>query len=118
MSGQVIPDGTGTVMGPGGHLTVPGDIGPVLLPPEEGNTQQWAVAFGSGTSTLQNVATSPCLGRDGDPNEPDMMIGGTSRPFTWQLSAGSTPPARSISQTPLSTHSNATNPSRTSAELR
>jgi len=89
MSDQVIPDGSYTVMGPGGQLTMPGGgMGVVLLPPEGDDTQQWTVKSGSGTYTLQNVATSLYLGNDGDPNQTAMMVKGTSRPFTWQLSAG------------------------------
>ena len=44
MSDQVIPDGTYTVMGPGGQITMEGpDV--VLLPPQGNPTQQWNVAL-------------------------------------------------------------------------
>jgi len=56
MSDQVIPDGSYTVMGPGGQITMEGpDV--VLLPPQGNPTQQWNVAFDSGTYTLRNVAS-------------------------------------------------------------
>jgi Ricin-type beta-trefoil lectin domain-like len=87
MSGQVIPDGTYTVMGPGGLLAAVGDS-IVLLGPEGDKTQQWEVRFDSGTYTLRNVATGVYLGNDGDPNEVAMMVKGASQPYTWQLSTG------------------------------
>ena len=55
MSDQVIPNGTYTVMGPGGELTADGRS-IVLLRPEGDETQQWEMRFDSGTYTLQNVA--------------------------------------------------------------
>jgi hypothetical protein len=89
MTDQVIPDGTYTVMGPGGRLTMPADgMGVVLLPPEDDTNQQWTLAFDSGTYTLQNVETGLYLGNDGDPNDPSMRVMGTRQPFTWQLSTG------------------------------
>jgi hypothetical protein len=87
MSDQVIPNGTYTVMGPGGALTA-SDRSIVLLEPEGDKTQQWEVRFDSGTYTLRNVATSVYLGNDGDPNEIAMMVKGARQPYTWELSTG------------------------------
>ena len=87
MSDQVIPDGSYTVMGPGGQITMEGpDV--VLLPPQGNPTQQWNVAFDSGTYTMRNVASGRYLGNDGDPNQPSMVVKGTGQPFAWQLSTG------------------------------
>lgn len=84
-----IPDGIYTIMGPGGQITNPDpDQGVFLLPPQGDPTQQWAVTSNSDTCTLRNVATGTFLGNDGDPTEPAMMVKGTRRPFTWQLSLG------------------------------
>lgn len=89
MNGQVIPDGTYTIMGPGGQITNPDrGVGVFLLPPQGDPTQQWAANFDSGACTLRNVQTGTFLGNDGDPNEPAMMVRGTGRPFPWQLSQG------------------------------
>jgi hypothetical protein len=87
MSDQVIPNGTYTVMGPGGELTADGRS-IVLLRPEGDETQQWEMRFDSGTYTLRNVANGVYLGNDGDPNETAMMVKGTRQPYTWQLSTG------------------------------
>ena len=89
MSDQVIPDGTYTVMGPGGQLTMDGSFpGVAVLPPEDKPTQQWNVAFDSGTYTLRSVASDLYLGNDGNPNESSMMVKGTGQPFAWKLSTG------------------------------
>jgi hypothetical protein len=62
--------------------------GVAMLPPEGGPTQQWKVAFDSGTYTLRSVASDLYLGNDGDPNERAMIVRGTRQPFTWKLSSG------------------------------
>lgn len=97
MSDQVIPDGTYTVMGPGGQLTMPGGMGVVVLPPGGGSTQQWAVAFGSGTYTLQNVATSLYLGTTATPTRRPCRSREPASP-----SAGSFRPAPMTIRTPTS----------------
>ena len=89
MSDQVIPDGTYTVMGPGGQLTMDSSFpGVAVLQPEGKPTQQWNVAFDSGTYTLRSVASDLYLGNDGDPNESAMMVKGTGQPFAWKLATG------------------------------
>jgi len=89
VSDQVIPEGTYTVMGPGGQLTMDSSYpGVAVFPPEGRPSQQWTVAFTSGTYTLRNVASGLYLGTDGDPNEPAMMVRGTKQPFAWKLSTG------------------------------
>ena len=89
MSDQVIPDGTYTVRGPGGQLTMDNSFpGVAMLPPDGEPTQQWNVAFDSGTYTLRSVASSSFLGTDGDPDETSMMVKGTSQSFAWKLSTG------------------------------
>lgn len=58
MSDQLLPDGTYTVMGPGGQISMGGDFpGVALLPPSGDQAQQWKVAFDSGTYTLRSVAS-------------------------------------------------------------
>jgi len=89
MSDQVIPDGTYTVMGPGGQLTMDSSFpGVAMLEPEGKPTQQWNVAFDSSTCTLRSVASDLYLGNDGDPNEWSMVVKGTRQPFAWKLSPG------------------------------
>ena len=88
MTDQLIPEGTYTVMGPGGQLTMRGGPGVSVWQPEGDPTQQWNVAFDSGAYTLRNVASGSYLGNDGNPNEVAMMVKGTSRPFAWTLSTG------------------------------
>jgi len=86
MSDQLVPDGTYTIMGPGGQLSHQGNI--VLLQPEGDSTQQWNVAFDSGFYTLRNVDSGMYLGNNGDPDQTAMMVNGTSQPFTWKISTG------------------------------
>jgi hypothetical protein len=89
MSDQVIPDGTYTVRGPGGQLTMDSSFpGVAMLPPQGESTQQWNVAFDSGTYTLRSVASDLYLGNDGEPDEPSMIVKGTGQPFAWKLSTG------------------------------
>lgn len=89
MSDQLLPDGTYTVMGPGGQISMGGDFpGVTLLPPSGDQAQQWKAAFDSGTYTLRSVAPDLYLGNDGDPDNPSMMITGTETPFAWKLSTG------------------------------
>ena len=54
--------------------------GVAVLPPEDKPTQQWNVAFDSGTYTLRSVASGLYLGNDGDPNESSMVVRGTGQP--------------------------------------
>ncbi len=64
MSDQVIPDGTYTVMGPGGQLTMDSSFpGVAVLQPEGNPTQQWNVAFDSGTYTLRKRRVRPLPGK-------------------------------------------------------
>jgi hypothetical protein len=89
MSDQLIPDGTYTVMGPGGQLTMDSAfVGVAMWQPEGKPTQQWKVACKSGTYTLRNVASDLYLGNDGDPNAPAMVVKGTKQAFGWKLSTG------------------------------
>lgn len=89
MSDHVIPNGTYTVVGPGGQLTMNSSFpGVAVLQPESNPTQQWNVAFDSGTYTLRSAASGLYLGNDGDPNEPSMIVKGTEQPFAWKLSTG------------------------------
>jgi hypothetical protein len=89
MSDQVIPDGTYTVRGPGGQLTMDNSFpGVAMLPPDGEPTQQWNVAFDSGTYTLRSVASDLYLGNDGDPSQQAMIVKGTRQPFAWKLSIG------------------------------
>ena len=89
MSDQVIPDGTYTVRGPGGQLTMDSSFpGVAMWQPEGKPTQQWKVACDSGAYTLRSVASDLYLGKDGDPNEPSMIVKGTEQPFAWKLSTG------------------------------
>ena len=89
MTDQAIPDGTYRIMGPGGQLTMDSSFpGVAVLQPEDDPTQQWDVAFDSGTYTLRSVASSSFLGTDGDPDETSMMVKGTSQSFAWKLSTG------------------------------
>jgi hypothetical protein len=76
-------------MGPGGQLAMRDGLpGVAVWQPEGDPTQQWNVAYDSGTYTLRNVASDSYLGKDGDPNSPSMQVRGTSRPFAWTLSTG------------------------------
>ncbi|HZS22018.1 MAG TPA: RICIN domain-containing protein [Pseudonocardiaceae bacterium] len=87
MGDQLVPDGTYTVMGPGGMLTdLDGAI--VVFQPGEEKNQQWEVKFDSGTYTLRNMATGAYLGNDGDPNQGALQVKGTRQPYTWKLSTG------------------------------
>lgn len=90
MSDRVIPDGTYTVTGPGGQMSMPNgpQDGVVMLGPEGDPIQQWTVAFNSGHYTLRNVATGSYLGNDGDPNQSAMMVKGTRLPFIWDFAPG------------------------------
>ena len=98
MSDQFIPDGTYTVMGPGGQLTMDSSFpGVAVLPLEDKPTQQWNATFDSGTYTLHSVASDLYLGHDGDPNEPSMIVKGTGQPF-----AGSCRPATTTMRRPTS----------------
>ena len=87
MGDQLVPNGTYTVMGPGGMLT--DDDGAIVLSePRKDKNQQWEVKFDSGTYTLQNMATGAYLGNDGDPNQGALQVKGTRQPYTWKLSTG------------------------------
>ncbi len=87
MGDQLVPNGTYTVMGPGGMLT-DGDGAIVLLDPRKDKNQQWEVKFDSGTYILRNMASGAYLGNDGDPNEIAMQVKGSRQPYTWKLSTG------------------------------
>jgi hypothetical protein len=89
MSDKLISDGTYTVRGPGGLLTMATAFpGMAMLPPEGGSTQQWKVAAESDGYTVRSVASDLYLGADGDPDEPQMIVKGTGQPFVWTLSTG------------------------------
>jgi hypothetical protein len=93
MGDNIIPDGTYTLMGPGGQLTMPTQrMGPgsiILLPPNGSDeTQQWAVKSNSDSYTLRNVATGSYLGSDEDSNGPVMILNGTKKPVNWLLAGG------------------------------
>ena len=86
MADQVIPNGTYTIMGPGGMITSQSKDAPlVMLRPEGDESQQWKVTSDSGTYTLRSVASGRYLG---DREVPSMMIKGTEQPFAWNLSTG------------------------------
>jgi hypothetical protein len=86
---KVIPEGTYTVMGPGGQLTDLGS-GLVLLQPgaSPSGTQVWDVAFDVGHYTLRNLATQRFLGNEGDPNLVAWRVSGFDKPFGWYLVQG------------------------------
>ena len=89
MGEKVIPEGTYTVMGPGGQLTDVGN-GLVLMQPGAGltGTQAWDVAFSGGKYTLQNRATRRYLGNEGDPDLVTWRVSGCDSPFGWYLVHG------------------------------
>jgi hypothetical protein len=89
MSDQLISDGTYMVRGPGGLLTMDSGLpGMAMLPPRDGSSQEWKVAAESGGYTVRGVLSGLYLGADGDPNDPQMAVKGTSQPFVWTLSSG------------------------------
>jgi hypothetical protein len=88
MSDQTLPDGTYRVRGPGGLLTMVDRGAPVWMAEGGGDpTQLWDLRC-AGAVTLRSLATGLYLGSDGDPNEPQMMVRGSGRPFEWTLSEG------------------------------
>ena len=46
------------------------------------------MASGSDGVTLRDAVSGKYLGADGDPNEPQMTVKGTDKPFAWKLSTG------------------------------
>jgi hypothetical protein len=89
MPDQLIPDGTYTVRGPGGLLTMNQSFpGIAMLPPDGGPSQQWKVACDAGVYTVRSAESDLYLGTDDDPNEPAMIVRGARAPFTWKLSTG------------------------------
>ncbi len=90
MSDKLIPDGTYTVRGPGGLLTMSRDFpGVAVLPPQaRPQDQQWTVACDADAYTLLSESVGLYLGSDVDPNEPQMVVKGTEAPFGWKLSEG------------------------------
>ena len=89
MSDQLISDGTYTVRGPGGQLTMEASFpGVAMMPPEGGSSQRWEVAAESGGHTVRSVGSGLYLGADGPPDDPQMIVKGTGTPFIWTMSAG------------------------------
>jgi Ricin-type beta-trefoil lectin domain-like len=95
MGDKIISDGTYTLMGPGGQLTMPAQrMGPgsiIILPPSPSDkAQQWAVKSDSDgyRYSLQNVATGSYLGSDDNGSGPVMVLNGAQKPVNWVFAEG------------------------------